>query len=134
MSGFSVATPLGRRLLADAVSSGGFALALLAASGLLGIPEGLLRGAGFSLLPLAVAVLWLARRPAPPPWALMAVIVDSLAWMAASLLLLASGWVGPTGFGTLLVIAQAMLVAGFAAAQAKTLRRHAQTMAQPARR
>jgi hypothetical protein len=138
MSNLVAATPVGRSLLVDVVLSGGFGVVLLAGggfiAGLLGLPEALLRGAGLALLPFAAAVLWLACQTAPPPWAVKSVIAANLVWMAASLVLLTSGWISPTRLGGLFVIAQALLVAGLAAAQATALRRHAPAMAEPALR
>lgn len=136
MSTIPAPSLLQRSLLVDALASGAFGLALVAGAGLaaapLGLPEALLRGAGAVLLPFAALVLWLARLPVPPPPAVQALIAGNLAWVAASLLLLASGWVRPTPLGQLLVVAQALLVAGFAVAQAMGLRSRPARAAQPA--
>jgi hypothetical protein len=118
---------LRRVLLADALASGATgALALLAAaplSGLLGLPPGLLRGAGALLLPYAAVVAWLALRRAGPPRAgVWAVVAVNAAWAAESVGLLLSGWVAPTALGVAFVLAQAAVVAGFAVLQAAGVR------------
>lgn len=136
MSDLIAAPSIRRSLLADAVVSGAAGLVLLAGGGLAadlsGLPGPLLRGAGLALLPFAAAVLWLAKRPAPERRAVKAVIAVNLFWIVASLLLLVSGWVSPTSLGKLFVIAQALMVTGFAAAQAMALRRQALLADQPA--
>ena len=106
-----IASPSIRSTLrADAAVSAAAGLVLLAggglAAGLSRLPEPLLRGAGLALLPFAAAVFWLARRPAPEPRAVKAVIALNLSWIVASLLLLVSDWGGPTSLGKLFVIAQ----------------------------
>jgi hypothetical protein len=119
---------LRRVLLADAVASGATgALTLLAAaplSGLLGLPAGLLRAAGLALLPYAAAVAWLALRRAEPARAVVwAVVAINAVWAVDSvLLLLVPGWVAPTALGVAFVLAQAAVVAGFAALQGLGLR------------
>lgn len=119
--------PLGAVLRLDALTSGAMGILLLAAGGMLapvlGLPEGLLRGAGLVLLPFAAFVLHAARGPAPS--AVRVVIGLNLAWVAASLVLLVSGLVAPSIWGDLLIIAQAMVVALFALLQANGLRRPA---------
>lgn len=108
-------------LLGDALASGAMGLLMLGGgpllAGLLGLPAGLLQGAGLVLLPYAAAIAWLARRESLPAWSVLAVIGVNLVWAADSLLLLASGWVAPSGFGIAFVAAQALAVAGFAVAQ-----------------
>ncbi len=116
---------LRRVLLADALASGATGLLAVAVplSGLLGLPPGLLRGAGLILLPYAALVAWLAVRGAPPPrWAVWAVVGINACWAVDSLLLLVSGWVAPTGLGIAFVVMQALVVAGFAVLQAMALR------------
>jgi hypothetical protein len=114
-------------LLGDAVASGATGLLTLAGgaalAGPLGLPAGLLQGAGLVLLPYSALVGWLSRRAGLPGSAVWAVIAVNLAWAADSLLLLASGWVAPTGLGMAFVAAQALAVAGFAALQWLGLRR-----------
>ena len=60
-------SPLLRQaLLADATTSGAFGLLMLLAAGplshLLGLPDGLLRGAGAILLPCTALLAWLSLR------------------------------------------------------------------------
>jgi hypothetical protein len=125
-------TPLLRlALLGDAAASGATGLLLAAAaaplSGLLGLPEGLLLVAGLVLLPYAAAVAWLGSRAAPSRGLVRAVVAVNLVWVVDSLLLLAFGpaFAGlvPTALGVAFVLAQAAVVAGFAAAQWVALRR-----------
>ena len=118
---------LRRVLLADAATSGASGLLMTFASGTLeewlGVPTGLLRYAGLSLLPFAALVAYLATRESPPRAAVWAVIVLNALWAVDSILLLAGGWVGPTALGYTFVIAQALIVAAFAEAQYVGLRR-----------
>lgn len=104
-------------LVAGLVLAGGAGLG----AGLLGLPAGLLRGAGLVLLPFAGFVAWLARRPRPPRRAVGALVAVNVAWVIASLLLLGSGWIAPTALGSAFVLAQAALVAAFAALEARAL-------------
>ena len=64
------ASSLHRLLAADAALCLAAGLALAGAAGfwagILGLPVGLLRGAGLALLPVGGFVAWLARRPSPP--------------------------------------------------------------------
>ena len=121
-------TPLLRvALLGDAVASGATGLLLAAAAGplatLLGMPGPLLRGAGLVLLPYVAFVAWAGTRAAPPRWAVRAAIALNLLWTADSALLLALGLVSPTTLGVAFVLAQALVVLGFAVAQWTALRR-----------
>lgn len=108
-------------LIGDAIASGAMGLLTLGGGAmlapLLGLPADLLQAAGAVLLPYAALVTWLARRAEVPGWAVWTVIGVNLVWAADSLLLLASGWVAPSGLGIAFVVAQALSVAGFAAAQ-----------------
>lgn len=118
---------LRRVLLADAATSGASGLLMTLGAGfledLLGVPAALLRYAGLSLLPFAALVAYLATRQSPPRAAVWAVIVLNALWAVDSILLLAGGWVGPTALGYTFVVAQALVVAGFAEAQYVGLRR-----------
>ena len=113
-------------LLGDALASGATGLLTLVGAGLLtdvlGLPTGLLRGVGLVLLPYAGFVAWLGTRTSPARGAVWAVVAINALWVVDSLVLLASGWVVPTGLGTAFVLGQALVVAGFAAAQAHGLR------------
>jgi hypothetical protein len=127
MTALLAALPLRRSLLADAVitSATGLLLALGAPvlSGLLGLPEPLLRWAGVSLLPFAGLVALLARRAEAPRGAVLAVVLYNALWALDSVALLALGWVSPTLLGSAFVVAQALVVGLFALAQYAGLRR-----------
>src|SRR3712207_6316659 len=87
-------------------------------SGVLGLPETLLRIAGLVLLPYAGFIGWLGMRETinkPVAWA---VVLGNALWVADSLLLLVSGWIAPTSAGYAFVIGQELVVlmyAGFIA-------------------
>ena len=125
MSIIPSASSLHRVLAADAALCLVAGLALAGAAGLgagiLGLPTGLLRGAGLVLLPVAFFVAWLARRPSPPRRAVVALVVLNGAWVMASLVLLWSGWIAPTAVGAGFILAQAALVAAFALLEARAL-------------
>lgn len=90
-------------------------------SGFTGLPEPLLKVAGFSLGPWTVALLWLARQPAIPRNGVMTVIAVNVAWVLASVAVLFA--VSPTALGYAFVIAQAVTVGLFAELQFFALRR-----------
>jgi hypothetical protein len=112
-------SPLLRQaLVADAATSAAFGLLMLIGagplSGVLGLPETLLRIAGLVLLPYAGFIGWLGVRETiqkPVAWA---VVLGNALWVADSLLLLVSGWVVPTSAGYAFVIAQALVVLMYA--------------------
>ncbi len=112
---------------ADAAGSGAVGLLMLAGGGalapVLGLPATLLEVAGAVCLGWGALMFWLGRRDALPGWSVWGAIGMNLAWVADSLLLLASGWVAPTGLGTAFVLAQAAAVLGFTALQWAGLRR-----------
>ena len=122
----NASSSLRRALLLDAAASGATgALMLLAAgplAGLTELPPGLLRAAGAALVPYAAFVLWLARRPFPARPLVVAVIALNVLWAAESAAILALGWVAPNALGQAFVLAQALVVAGFAGWQATALR------------
>lgn len=131
---------LHRVLVLDAVLCLAAGLALLAgaglAAGMLGLPAGLLRGAGLALLPVTAFIVWLVRQSTPPRRALQALVALNFAWVAASLVLLVSGWVSPTILGAGFVLAQAVMVAAFAVIESLALRvavQRAPIHGQPAR-
>jgi hypothetical protein len=118
---------LRRALLADALVSG--ATGLLMAAGaplltdLLALPELLLRYAGLALLPFAVFVVLVARRTIISRGAVWAVVVINVLWAVDSIALLFTGWVAPNLLGVTFVVAQALVVGGFALLQGIGLRR-----------
>ena len=118
---------LRRALLVDATASGGMgALLLLAASPLeplLGLPASLLRWTAAVLVPFAALLIWVAGSAHTRLDVVRAIIVGNALWVIASVLLLVSGWVGPTRLGVLFVLAQAAAVAAFAYMEYDGLRR-----------
>jgi len=120
---------LRRALLADGAVSGATGLLLALAAGPLGdlldLPTLLLRLTGVSLLPYAAALLYVATREAIDRSAVWVVIGLNLLWAVASIALLLTGWVEPSGLGYAFVIAQALVVAAFADLQYLGLRRSA---------
>src|SRR5262245_65894137 len=91
----------------------------------LGIPPGLMRGAGASLLPIAAFIAFVATRETPPRILVWAVIAGYAAWALDSIALLFTGWIAPTGLGIAFVVAQAVAVALFAQLEYVGLRRSA---------
>jgi hypothetical protein len=128
----SVPRPTGRdllrtALLLDAGVTGLNGLAYLAGAGLLdrilGLPTGWLYGAGAFLLAYGVTVGVLATRPRisrPAAWVVVAV---NAVWALVSLVVVALGWASPTTVGAVWLVAQALVVGGFAALQVLALRR-----------
>ncbi|BBK41437.1 hypothetical protein STVA_14570 [Allostella vacuolata] len=114
-------------LAGDAAASGacGLLMALAAdpLSGLLGLPVTLLRYAGLALLPYALFLAWLARRPVPPRGLVWAVIAANVLWAADCILVLAAGAFTPTGLGVAFVLVQAVTALAFAELQLIGLRR-----------
>ncbi|KJV10850.1 hypothetical protein VZ95_02285 [Elstera litoralis] len=114
-------------LLLDALASGAMGLLLLLAGRWLhpwlGLPEPLMVWGGLALLPYALLLIFLARRPAVRRAAIHAVIGANLVWVGDSVVLLLSGWVTPTLLGEGFVLAQAAAVAVFAGLQTVGLRR-----------
>jgi hypothetical protein len=108
-------TFLRRALVLDAIASGATGLLLIAGAGLLegllGLPAGLLRGAGLVLVPYVAFVIFTGTRVAIAQPAVWTIIAANALWAVASILLLVSGWVAPTALGYAFVIAQATVVA-----------------------
>jgi hypothetical protein len=105
-------------LFADAATCVATGLLLTFGSGplreYLGLPEGLLRYSGISLLPFAALLVYLATRETLSSPVVWTVIVLNALWAADSILLLLTGWVAPTELGSTFVVAQALGVAVFA--------------------
>lgn len=118
---------LRQALIADATTSAACGLLMMLAagplSGVLGLPEMLLRLAGLTLLPFAAVVGYLGLRERLARPAVWAVILVNAMWTADSILLLVSGWVQPTSAGYAFVIAQALVVLMYAQLQVIGLRR-----------
>jgi len=91
----------------------------------LALPAPLLRYAGFSLLPFAALVLYLAKRDVLPRGGVWTIIALNAAWVVASAALLLAGGVAPTPLGYGFVIVQAVAVAALAEMQYMGLRRQA---------
>jgi|SRR5262245_57743399 len=122
-------TFLRRALVLDAVASGATALLVITAAGLidgvLGLPVALLRGAGLVLVPYVAFVTFVAARARIEPAAVWVIIACNVLWAIASLLLLLSGQLAPTGLGIAFVAAQAIVVALLGELQYMGLRRPA---------
>jgi hypothetical protein len=127
-------SPLLRQaLLSDAVTSAACGLLMLLGagplSGLLGLPQMLLRLSGAVLLPYAAIIACLGLREQLQRPAVWAVVIGNAIWTADSLLLLVSGWVEPTRAGYAFVIAQALVVLLYAELQWMGLRQSRTTPA-----
>jgi len=116
--------PSGRSLLRpalilDAAVTGVNGVAYLAAAGpledLLGLPASWLRTAGVVLVAFALFVALVARRPSAG--AVSAIVAVNLAWVAGSLVFAVAGWGSPETVGTVWIVLQALVVAGFAELQ-----------------
>ena len=115
-STLSLRTPslLRKALWLDAVSSAGMAVLLLLAAAplapLLGLDAALLRGVGASFLPFVALVAWTASRDQVPRAAAGWVIGLNAVWVIGCLAVLPLGWLQPTAFGTVFIVAQALFV------------------------
>lgn len=116
-------------LFADAATCLASGLLLTLGAGqleqLMGLPAELSRYAGLSLLPFAAFLVYLATRQNLSPTKVWTIIILNALWTIDSILLLLSGWVAPTGFGSALIIFQALGVAVFAALEYFGLRKSA---------
>jgi len=75
------------------------------------LPAALLFWAGASLMPIAAFMAASARAVPMPAWAVIAVVIGNVAWVAASLLLPLAGFVTPNAFGWVFLVSQAGVVA-----------------------
>jgi hypothetical protein len=136
MRSLRTSTFLRRVLFADAATCVATGLLLMLGSGVLeqflGLPVGLLRYAGLSLLPFAALLVYLATRENLSPPVVWAVIVLNALWTADSLLLLLTGWVAPTEMGYVFVVVQAVGVGVFAGLEYFGLRKAATATVVPA--
>ncbi|MEU8250292.1 hypothetical protein [Nonomuraea sp. NPDC048916] len=111
----------------DAIGSGANGLVYLAAAAIFGsmfgLPAAMLVPVGAFLVAFAGFLLYLASRPAVNRAAVITVMAVNVAWVIASAEVLIAGWFPLTGLGIALVIAQAVVVAGFAGLQFAGLRK-----------
>ena len=118
-------TFLRRTLMIDAAISGASGLLLAFAATplqtLLGVPEGMMRYAGLSLIPFAAALLYLAMRPVVSVASVSTIIALNIAWVVASVAVLFA--IDPKPLGYAFIIVQAIAVIAFAELQYVGLRR-----------
>ena len=122
-----MSTLLRRVLMTDTAFSGLSMLALILAAGPLagplGLPESFLRSLGLILVPFVAFIAWVALRRPLVIGAIRTLIVGNALWVLASIALLASGWLSPSGLGTAFIVGQAVVVGIFAELQLIGLRR-----------
>jgi hypothetical protein len=110
----------------DAVVTGANGAAYLAAAGplsdLLGLSEALLRGAGAFLLAYAAVVWIVGTRREIPRGPVYAIVAANAIWAVDSVVMAIAGWGDPTTAGTVWILLQAVVVAGFAELQLTGLR------------
>jgi hypothetical protein len=108
--------PLRTVLAVDAATCGVMGLVLIIGAGfiagLTGLPAALLLYAGIALLPIAAFMAIVASRPTPPAAGVWLIVLGNIGWIAASVLLILSGWVAPNALGHAFVLVQALIVAG----------------------
>ena len=106
-------------LILDAAVTGVNGVAYLAAAGpledRLGLPASWLRTAGVVLVAFSVSVGLAARRPSAG--AVGAIVAVNIAWVLGSLVFAIAGWGSPETAGTVWIVLQALVVAGFAELQ-----------------
>jgi hypothetical protein len=127
MSTIRTSSFLRTALLVDAVATGATGLLLTLGAplldDLLGLPTRFLVTVGVPLIPYAALVAWLGTRSTNSPNVIRFVVWSNLAWVAASVGLLASRIFEPTLLGVVFVAAQAIAVGAFAELQWVGLRR-----------
>ena len=110
-------TFLKRVLARDAASCLGIGAALALGAGalapLLGLERSLLFGAGATLIPVGLFMLWAATRATPPRPAVYLIVAGNMLWVLESLIVL-RGAEAITAWGTAFVLVQAAAVAGLA--------------------
>jgi hypothetical protein len=106
-------------LVLDAAVTGLNGVAYLAAAGpledLLGLPAAWLRTAGTALVGFAILVALASRRPGAG--AVRAIVAVNAAWAVGSVVFAIAGWGSPETAGTVWIVLQALVVAGFAELQ-----------------
>jgi hypothetical protein len=118
----SYPTPrLGRIIVLDACTGFAMAVPLILAApwvgALTGLPPGFLRAVGLALIPLAAFMLATGLGRLGWGWAVATVIWGNVAWVVASVAVLVG--LAPNALGTAFIIAQALVVAAFAYAEAR---------------
>ena len=110
----------------DAVVTGVNGIAYLALAGpledLLGVAPELTRPIGAFLVLFAAAVWFVATRPVVPRMAAADIAAANAVWALGSVAFAAAGASSPTAVGTVWIVLQALVVAGFAALQALAMR------------
>lgn len=133
-------TTLRRIILADGFTSGASGLALVLAPGriatLLGAPSPVLVEAiGLSLIGFGLTLAWLARGNGPGRGATLAIAGLNLAWVAGSILVMATGVLNTAGIVVLGLVGVVVLgFAGLELARLPAPGRPAMAMRQPAER
>ena len=121
-------------LIGDALASGATGLLMAAGAGfltgLLNLPEELMRYAGMILLPYALLVAYVGTRPEISKAAVWTIIAINALWAVESIGLLIGSWIAPTMLGYAFVIFQAVVVLAFAEAQYMGLRQARTAVAQ----
>ena len=106
-------------LVLDAAVTGLNGVAYLAAAGqledVLGLPASWLRIAGVVLVAFAAFVALVSRQPSSA--AVRAIVAVNVAWVVGSLVFAIAGWGSPETVGTVWIVLQAIVVAGFAELQ-----------------
>lgn len=87
------------------------------------LPRGLLLGAAAVLITVAAFMATIAAYRVVPMQAARIVVVGNVAWIIASIAVLASSLVEPGPLGILFVVAQALFVAGLTALEHRALGR-----------
>ncbi len=108
--------------LATAANGAAYLIVAEPLADLLGVSTVLLRVLGIVLVAFAAAVGVTAARAAIPRPAVIAIVAVNATWALAGIAVAAGGWVSPTTLGTLWIVAQALVVAGFAQLQAAALK------------
>lgn len=115
---------LARILQADAAACLALGVGLVLLPGsvarVLMLPEALVLWAGVLLFPAAALMITASLRPGKGLLAL--VVGGNIAWVLASLTLVAAGWVTPNALGTGFILLQAGVAALFTLAEARGLR------------
>lgn len=90
---------------------------------LLGVPTGVLRAVGAFLIAYAIAVAAISTPRSISRPLTYGVVAANAVWASASVVAVAVGWYSPTMMGSIWIIMQVVVVAGFAELQLNALRR-----------